>query len=215
VQRVWIALEAKGISYQYIEVDPYSKPESLLAINPLGLVPALQHGLFTCHESSVLLEYIEEYYSGPKHATLHGATPQARAIARLWTDHIAKKIIPAFYRVLQFQELAKQAGAAKELQTAIDTLVNAAHPDGPFFAGNDLGFVDVFAAPWMLRFARVLAPYRGWPAPDPSSRWAKWLLALENEPAVRATTSTNELYLDSYERYAGEFGTENVRCELG
>jgi glutathione S-transferase len=205
VQRVWIALEAKGLNYQYIEVDPYSKPESLLSINPLGLVPALQHGLFTCHESSVLLEYIEEYFPGPKFATLHGATPQARAIARLWTDHVAKKIIPAFYRVLQFQEAAKQAGAAKELQTAIETLVNAADADGPFFAGKELGFVDVFLAPWMLRLSRVLGPYRGWPAPDPNSRWAKWLHALENEPAVRATTSTNELYLDSYERYAGEF----------
>jgi len=58
VQRVWIALEAKGIQYQYIEVDPYKKPESLLAVNPRGLVPALQHGNWGCYESTVLLEYV-------------------------------------------------------------------------------------------------------------------------------------------------------------
>jgi glutathione S-transferase len=58
VQRVWVALEAKGIPYQYIEVDPYKKPESLLAVNPRGLVPALQHGNWGCYESTVLLEYV-------------------------------------------------------------------------------------------------------------------------------------------------------------
>lgn len=58
VQRVWIALEAKGIPYQYIEVDPYKKPQSLLEVNPRGLVPALRHGDWGSHESTVLLEYV-------------------------------------------------------------------------------------------------------------------------------------------------------------
>lgn len=38
VQRVWIVLEEKKIPYQYIEVNPYHKPESLLSLNPRGLV---------------------------------------------------------------------------------------------------------------------------------------------------------------------------------
>lgn len=70
VQRVWIALEAKGIPYQYIEIDPYAKPESLLKINPRGLVPAIQHGNWGCYESNVLLEYVS-YTS--KSATSTGA----------------------------------------------------------------------------------------------------------------------------------------------
>jgi hypothetical protein len=49
-----------------------------------------------------------------------------------------------------------------------------------------------------------LKPYRGWPEPNSSSRWAKWIYAIEGNEFVRATTSTDELYLDSYERYAGE-----------
>ena len=43
VQRVWIALEEKGIPYQYIEVNPYHKPQSLLDLNPRGIVPTLQY----------------------------------------------------------------------------------------------------------------------------------------------------------------------------
>jgi glutathione S-transferase len=58
VQRVWIALEAKGLQYQYIEVDPYKKPQSLLEVNPRGLVPAIRHGDWGCGESTVLMEYV-------------------------------------------------------------------------------------------------------------------------------------------------------------
>lgn len=58
VQRVWISLETKKIPYQYIEVDPYAKPKSLLDINPRGLVPALKHGDWACYESTVLMEYV-------------------------------------------------------------------------------------------------------------------------------------------------------------
>lgn len=50
---------------------------------------------------------------------------------------------------------------------------------------------------------RVLAPYRGWPEPEEGTRWAKWVDAVERHEAVKATTSGDELYLDSYERYAG------------
>jgi hypothetical protein len=58
VQRVWIALEAKGLPYQYIEIDPYKKPDALLEVNPRGLVPALRHGDWGCYESTVILEYV-------------------------------------------------------------------------------------------------------------------------------------------------------------
>lgn len=58
MQRVWVALELKDIPYQYIEVDPYQKPQSLLEVNPRGLVPALRHGDWGCYESTVLVEYV-------------------------------------------------------------------------------------------------------------------------------------------------------------
>lgn len=56
----------------------------------------------------------------------------------------------------------------------------------------------------MLRLSRVLKPYRGWPDPEAGSRWSIWIAAVENHETVKATTSTDDLYLDSYERYAGK-----------
>ena len=129
---------------------------------------------------------------------------KARAHSRLWSDHINRKIIPLFYRYLQEQDTQKQITHASDFLLAIQTLVEAADSSGPFFLGKELSFVDVQFAPWMLRLSRVLKPYRGWPDPEPRTRWQNWVNAIENNPSVKATTSNDDLYLDSYERYAGE-----------
>ena len=62
VQRVWIAMEAKGLQYQYVEVDPYKKPQALLEVNPRGLVPAVRLGDWGCGESTVLLEFVSKIW---------------------------------------------------------------------------------------------------------------------------------------------------------
>lgn len=113
--------------------------------------------------------------------------------------------MPTFYRVLQEQNEEKQVAYAQELRDAFTTLIDAADPQGPLFLGSDLSFVDVQVAPWILRLSRVLKPYRGWPDPEAGSRWAAWVDALESNEHVKATTSGDELYLDSYERYAREW----------
>jgi glutathione S-transferase len=217
VQRVWIALEAKGIDYQYVEVDPYKKPPELLEVNPRGLVPAIRHGDWACYESTVLLDYLEDLGELWNQTGTGGASgqpvvplfppisnPQLRAHCRLWNDHINRHITPGFYRYLQAQDMSKQMEHGEELKTEISRLVDAADPEGPFFLGPELSIVDVQFAPWMLRLSRVLAHYRGWPPPEEGSRWEAWLHAIESHDAIRRTTSDDELYLDSYERYAGE-----------
>ena len=145
------------------------------------------------------MEYFEDLKGGPD---LLPPDAQTRATARLWSDHVNRSIIPSFYRLLQAQVEDKQIELAGELKNEIAKLVKAADPTGPFFLGSEIGFVDVQIAPWVLRLRRVLGPYRGWPEPEQGSRWAKWVDAIENDPSVKATTSDDGLYLDSYERYA-------------
>ncbi|KAK6582416.1 hypothetical protein PZA11_004824 [Diplocarpon coronariae] len=172
VQRVWIAMEAKGLQYQYIEVDPYKKPQILLEVNPRGLVPGIRHGDWGCGESTVLMEYIN------------------------------RNIIPSFYALLQAQEFGKQAEHTKKLQDEIGKLVETSDPQGPFFLGPQLSYVDIQFAPWMLRLNLVMKHYRAWPDPQPNSRWGRWLDAVVKNEHVKSTTSLEELYIDSYERYA-------------
>ena len=96
------------------------------------------------------------------------------------------------------------------LQDSIRKLVDAADK-GPYFLGESPSLVDVEIAPWIIRFTRVLKPYRGWDLSG-GSRWAAWVNAIENDEHVMATTSDDKLYLDSYQRYAreSEFGGEGA-----
>ncbi|KMU87590.1 hypothetical protein CIHG_05983 [Coccidioides immitis H538.4] len=118
---------------------------------------------------------------------------------------VNRHIIPCFYRLLQEQDFQKQIEYTEELKDDISKLVNASHVTGPFFLGPDISFVDIQFAPWMLRLSRVLKPYRGWPDPEKGSRWAAWVDAIEANDQIMATTSSDELYLDSYQRYAGTY----------
>lgn len=103
-------MEVKDLNYQYLEVDPYKKPESLLEVNPRGLVPALRHGDWGCYESTVLMEYVRPCRSHFKFPYLFPQQledldaripllppddPKGRAHSRLWSDHVRLPFIPA------------------------------------------------------------------------------------------------------------------------
>lgn len=90
VQRVWAVLEEKQIPYQYIEVNPYHKPQSLLDINPRGLVPTLQFENKPLYESNVVLEFLEDAYP-EQGVSLRPKDVYLRAKARIWADFVTSK----------------------------------------------------------------------------------------------------------------------------
>lgn len=118
------------------------------------------------------------------------------------SPQISRNIVPTFYHLLQAQDFNKQADNTKKLKDEISKIVDASDQHGPFFLGPHLSYVDIQFAPWMIRLNRVMKPYRGWPDPLPNSRWGRWLEAVENNEHVKNTTSSDDLYIDSYERYA-------------
>ncbi|KAK6380943.1 hypothetical protein LTS17_005144 [Exophiala oligosperma] len=241
-QRVWIALEIKGISYQMVEVlpahiDSYRPPE-LLESNPEGHIPCIRHGNWAVWESGVMMEYLEDLAMG--HSLLPLGNPQLRAHCRLWTDHINRKILPSFYSLLltpppqnqgspadmdgdtdmNGQAQAMAAGAAQHemlmatLQRNITALVNASHVTGPFFLGNEIGFVDVMFAPWIIRLSRVLSYYRNFPRPEVGTRWRMWVDAIEHDERVKRTVSDENSYHGVY-RGVGEDGWDSLMSRDG
>jgi glutathione S-transferase len=197
-QRVWIALEVKGVAYQYCEIDPYRRPAptQFLEANPRGLTPAIRQGDWACAESAVILEYLEDLDSS---VPLFPSDPRLRANCRLWVDHVNTFIVPEFYNIIQAQDISLQNDSVDRLQNAITSLVLAADEHGPYFLGNSLSLVDVHFAPFALRLSRVLEPLRGWAEPVPGTRWHRWLEALEDNAHIRATTSGRELYAETTE----------------
>lgn len=132
------------------KVNPYHKPESLLKLNPRGLVPTLQYDNKPLYESTVICEFLEEAYPnhGPK---LLPEDPYERARTRIWTDYCTSRIIPAFHRFLQFQPMSDTQGLEEVRQEFLGHLkefTKEMDSEGPYFSGKDVGLIDLVVAPW-------------------------------------------------------------------
>lgn len=89
-QRVRIVLNLKGIGYEYVPVPSASSPE-YRAINPQGLMPALEIDGRIVAQSMAIIGLIEELYPNPP---LLPADPIARAEARAFALLIAADVHP-------------------------------------------------------------------------------------------------------------------------
>lgn len=233
VQRVWSVLEEKKIPYQYIEgsslalslalavqvnltepVNPYNKPDSLMKLNPRGLVPTLQYDNKPIFESNVVLEFLEDAY--PDHEPhILPKDPYDRARTRIWSDFMTSRIIPAFHRFLQFQPASDKAGLQEkreELLSKIREFAAEMDPQGPWFLGPEPSFVDFVVGPWALRMW-VFDYYKGGlgiPAEGEEGddevwkRWRRWVKAVEGRKSLAETMSDREHYLKIYQRYADD-----------
>jgi glutathione S-transferase len=77
-----VVLEEKGIAYRIENLSPgnlWKKPPEMLAKHPLGKVPYIEDGELIIFDSTVINEYLEERYGGPR---LMPADPVARMHVR-------------------------------------------------------------------------------------------------------------------------------------
>lgn len=222
VQRAWVALENLEIPYKYYEVDPYRKPPDLIEVSPKGLVPALKLNEYTpprsLNESTIIVEFLDELarQQGKGRSLLPPlGNPYARALIRLQADHINRTLVPSFYRYLQAQDADKQASGRHELYQALETLAslferaerelgtdkNVRKYLGLWVEDGELSLADVMVVPWILRATNALKHYRGFELPT-GDKFDAWVHRLFNHPSVKATCSTDQLYINAYERYA-------------
>lgn len=174
VQRAWLVLEEKKIPYQYIEVNPYHKPASLLSLNPRGLVPTLEYESKPLYESTVICDFLEEAH--PEHLPhLQPNDVYEKARMRIWSDYCTSRIIPSFHRFLQFQPLSDEEGLEKvrgEFLGHLKEFTEAMDEEGPFFLGSEPSMVDFVVAPWAVCFLTSPSyipciPVHPFPMPSP------------------------------------------------
>lgn len=89
-QRVRIVLNLKGIAYEYVPVPAASSPE-YRALNPQGLMPALEIDGQIVAQSMAIIELIDELHPEP---SLLPADPIERAKARAFALLIAADLHP-------------------------------------------------------------------------------------------------------------------------
>ena len=93
-----IVLAEKGIEWKGHYVDILAgeqfKPE-YMKLNPNAVVPTLVHDGHVIIESTVICEYIDEFFPNPP---LKPDNPADRAQMRIWTKRIDEQVHPARLR---------------------------------------------------------------------------------------------------------------------
>ncbi|KAG7587484.1 Glutathione S-transferase N-terminal [Arabidopsis thaliana x Arabidopsis arenosa] len=138
--RTRIALEEKGVKYEYREEDLSNKSPLLLEMNPIHKkIPVLIHKGKPICESIIQVQYIDELW--PDSNPILPSDPYQRAQARFWADYIDKKTyVPC--KALWSETGEKQEAAKMEFIEVLKTL-DSELGDKSFFGGNKFGLVDI------------------------------------------------------------------------
>jgi glutathione S-transferase len=178
-------------------VNPYKKEKHFLAINPRGLVPALEYQGKALYESLILCEFLEDAY--PSHSPhLLPVDAYNRARVRIWIDYISKNVLPANIKLIQAQEKEKQDVHRGEIYSALRTYMKEVK--GPWFLGDEFSLADVAIAPWVVRDF-VMVEHRGFTREAVGRGWAEYAARLESRESVIKTNSDKEYYEEIYDRY--------------
>ncbi|CAM8964755.1 unnamed protein product [Rhodiola kirilowii] len=144
-RRVEMALNLKGIKYEYVEEDLATKSSSLLHYNPVHKkVPVLIHNGKPIAESLVILEYIDETWNASY--PLLPSDPCARASARFWAKFLNEQCQPALWKACATPNEDVIGVALSHLEKLEELLEGK-----KFFGGEAIDLVDLaacFIAHW-------------------------------------------------------------------
>lgn len=159
-ERVRIALNLKGLAYDYVSV-PAMAPGEYQKLNPQGLMPALETDGRMIAQSAAILDFLEQRWPAPP---LLPADPLVRAEARAFSQHIAAEMHAlTVNRVRRFlaEELGvDEDGVARWLRhwmakglAALEATLERRAQDWPFCFSDTPGWADLHLVP-QLRNAR-------------------------------------------------------------
>ena len=172
--RLRIALNLKGISTDYAAIDlrvDEQQREAFKAINPQGLVPALDTGEQVLIQSPAIIEWLEEKHPTP---ALLPTGADARAHVRALAAIVGCDIHPINNRRI-LQTLRKQFGASEDAINAwcgnwisdgfdaYEALIAADTQRGRFSFGDTPTLADVYLVPQVESARRFNVDMVRWP----------------------------------------------------
>ena len=188
--RTRLALAAKGLVHERIEIDLSATPGWYLELSPTGKVPLLEHDGRLIWESALINEYLEETFP---ETPLWPADPYLKARGRIAIEVAGSGFIPTFYKILR-------GDTAEALPEIFKDLEKSMVGEGPFWVGPYVSLTDLAIFPWFERFS-VLEHYRSLKRPE-GTRLRHWWDAMEKVSAVHQERTDAALYVKGYTRYA-------------
>ncbi|KAL9226035.1 hypothetical protein vseg_001890 [Gypsophila vaccaria] len=147
--RVRIALNEKGVIYDYRDEDLRNKSDLLLKMNPVHKkIPVLVHNNNPVCESLNIVEYIDEVWNETN--PLLPTDPYLRAHARFWADFVDKKMYSSMRNIWATKGADQEAGKKEFINTL--KVLEQELGDKPYFGGDTFGYVDVTLVPFYSWF---------------------------------------------------------------
>jgi len=172
--RLRIALELKGLAYEYIAVDLRREEQftaAFRAMNPQGFVPVLKDGDSVLLQSPAILEWLEERYPTP---ALLPADPLSRQRVRALAAIVGcdihplnnRRILEYLRHTLQCEQDAVTAWCRHWIDAGFDAyeaLLGQSAPHGDYSFGDTPTLADVYLIPQIAsarRFGVALDRYQ-------------------------------------------------------
>lgn len=193
-------MEEKKLSYQYIEINPYSDDKSFLKVNKRGMVPAIQRNGISLSESEILLEYLDDAF--PDSNNLFPSNPEQKALTRMTVDFIEKKIVTAFLNCLQAQDPEQQQSYRKDYVAGLRIFAKGLPEAQKFHGGSRIDAADINLAPWAAR-EYILEDNRGGPFKEDEvgAPYMEWKDAILQHSAVVNTMSEKKYYTEVLQKH--------------
>ncbi|KAL0336287.1 UNVERIFIED_CONTAM: Glutathione S-transferase U17 [Sesamum radiatum] len=145
--RVELALKLKSVEYELVEEAFYvSKSDRLVKANPVyQKIPVLIHDEKPVCESLVIVEYIDEAWTG-KGPSILPSDPYERAIARFWAGYIDEKWFPTMKQLETAsgdEEKFAVVGKVLEGFALLEEAFAKCSKGKAFFGGDEVGYLDI------------------------------------------------------------------------
>jgi glutathione S-transferase len=171
MKAIW-TLEELGLPYERVDIGgPFGgtgTPE-YRALQPLGLVPALEDGGFTMFESNAIIRYICNAYAPA--SPLHPAAPQPRATVETWMEFqqttLNRPMSTVFIGLVRTPPEQRNNAAIAAAVQDVDAhwgRLDARLAQHDNIVGNSLTLADVVYGPHVHRWFTIDIPGRTeWP----------------------------------------------------
>jgi len=192
--RTRIALNLKGLAYREVAInllEGEQRSETYLALNPQGLVPALETDIIVLTQSSAILEWLDERYPDPP---LLPADPDARAVVRAMAMTVACDIHPlnnlrvlrAIKRDLNADDAAREAWITRWITDGFSALeAMIARHAGTYAYGDIPTIADCHLVPQVYSAERFNVQLDGYP------ELLRVVGNARNHPAIKAADPDN------------------------
>lgn len=187
-RKVRIALREKGLTCELTEVQPWSRPDELLRLNPASEVPVLVDDELVICDSQAITDYLEEAYLEP--GLLGGTQAQRNETRRLvaWFDtKLNREVTELLWREKLVKRWAKQGFPRSEVvrEGAQNirfhlTYIDYLYRGRKWLAGDALSLADIAAAAHLS-----VLDYMGDVPWDAAAGAREWYAKMKSRPSMR------------------------------